>query len=148
MKTINIFLLLLLIVNVSISQPHQQQCKHREQIKAQKIAFLTNKLDLSVQEAQAFWPLYNDFEKKKDELLEAQKKLYEQFEKENLSDKELLELSDKFIELEVVRAKLIAEYHDKFKKVLPIRKVVVLYNSDRMFKKELLRQLKNCPNQP
>lgn len=147
MKTIYLFLPMFIFVNVSISQPHKQ-CKHREQIKAQKIAFLTNKLDLSVQEAQAFWPLYNDFEKKKDELFEAQKKLYEQFEKETLSDKEMLELADKYIELEVAEAKLLAEYHNKFKKVLPIRKVVILYNSDRMFKKELLRQLKNCPNQP
>lgn len=148
MKTINILLFLLLMVKISISQPHQQQCKHREQIKAQKIAFLTNKLNLTVQEAQNFWPIYNEFERKKEELHENQKKLYAQFEKETLNDAELLDLADKYIELEVSEAKLLAEYHNKFKKVLPIRKVVILYNSDRMFKKELLRQLKNCPNLP
>ncbi|MCX7861497.1 MAG: hypothetical protein N2449_00695 [Bacteroidales bacterium] len=147
MKTIFIATALFLFLQNGYSQ--HQQCKHREQIKAQKVAFLTNKLDLTVQEAQAFWPLYNEFEKKKDDIFDAQRNLYTQLDNNTtISDKEMVELADKYIELEVAEAKLLAEYHAKFKKVLPIRKVVILYSSDRMFKKELLKQLKNCPNQP
>lgn len=146
MKTLTIISLFAIIFNTAMSQPHKQ-CKHKEQIKAQKVAFLTNKLDLSVQEAQLFWPLYNEYEKKKEEIFDAQKKMYESFNKENISDKEMLQMADKFIDLEIAESKLLSEYHTKFKKILPIKKVVTLYTADRLFKKELLKQLKNCPNQ-
>jgi|YNPMSStandDraft_2_1061718.scaffolds.fasta_scaffold04720_5 Spy/CpxP family protein refolding chaperone len=145
MKTFYIFAIIVFFVELAFTQPHKQ-CKHKEQIKAQKVAFLTSKLDLTVQEAQSFWPLYNEYEKKKEEIFEAQNNLYEAFSKENLSEKELNQLADKYIELQFAESKLLAEYHNKFKKILPINKVVTLYSSDRMFKKELLRQLKNCPN--
>ncbi len=144
MKTITL-LTMLLFGLTSFAQPNKQ-CKHKEQIKAQKIAFLTNKLDLSVEEAQVFWPLYNEFEKKKDEIIDAQRNVYASLEKDNLSDKELQSFVDKYIELETAQSKLLIEYHAKFKKVLSVRKLAILYSSDRMFKKELLKQLRNCPN--
>jgi len=145
MKTINLFILML-IANSLLAQPNT--CKHQEQIKAQKIAFLTQKLDLSVQEAQVFWPIYNEYEKKKDDLIDAQRSLAQKMMKtDNLSEKEMADLTDKYVELEQAEAKLLADYHIKFKKVLPINKVMILYTSDRMFKRELLKQLKNCPAQ-
>ncbi len=140
-----IFLFLFVAENI-IAQPHKQ-CKHKEQIKAQKVAYLTNKLSLTVQEAQSFWPLYNEYEKKKEEIYEAQKSLISAFNKDNLNEKELNQLADKYIELIIAESKLFADYHNKFKRIIPIKKVVTLYSSDKMFKKELLKQLKNCPNQ-
>ena len=35
-----------------------------EKIKAEKISFFTEKLSLTPSEAQAFWPVYNEFERK------------------------------------------------------------------------------------
>jgi hypothetical protein len=144
MKNI-LFILLMFGHILLISQPNE--CKHKEQLKAQKVAFLTSKLDLTVEEAQNFWPLYNELEKKKEEIYTAQKNIFSLLEKENISDKELSELTDKYIELEVAESKLISEYHLKFKKVLPIKKIAILYYSDRMFKRELLHKLKNCPKE-
>jgi len=145
MKTL--YLLLFLILTGSMmAQPNS--CRHQEQIKAQKIAYLTNKLDLSVQEAQTFWPIYNEFEKKKDELFDAEKTIAQKMMKaENLTDKEKSDLADKYIDVQQAEAKLLADYHLKFKKVLTIQKVMILYTSDRMFKRELLKQLRNCPAQ-
>lgn len=140
------FILFVLITSLAVAQPNT--CKHQEQIKAQKIAYLTNKLDLSVQEAQTFWPLYNEFEKKKDDLFDTEKSISQKMMNvDNLSEKEMVDLSDKYVELQQAEAKLIAEYHIKFKKVLPAKKVMILYTSDRMFKRELLKQLRNCPAQ-
>lgn len=131
------------IASCLFAQPNT--CKHQEQIKAQKIAFLTQKLDLSVQEAQAFWPIYNEYEKKKDDVFNAQRELAQKMMKsDNLSEKEMETLTDKYVELEQTEAKLLSDYHLKFKKVLPVKKVMILYTSDRMFKRELLKQLKNC----
>lgn len=139
-------ILFVFIASSLFSQPNS--CKHQEQIKAQKIAFLTQKLDLSVREAQVFWPIYNEYEKKKDDIFNAQRDIAQKMMKvDNLSEKEMETLTDKYIELEQAEAKLLSDYHLKFKKVLPVKKVMILYTSDRMFKRELLKQLKNCPAQ-
>ena len=37
---------------------------NREKIKAMKTAFITNALDLSSKEAEQFWPIYNEFDKR------------------------------------------------------------------------------------
>ena len=42
----------------------QRDGKMQERIKAQKVAFITERLDLSSKEAQKFWPIYNAFEDK------------------------------------------------------------------------------------
>jgi hypothetical protein len=34
----------------------------RDRIKAQKVAYITEQLDLTVDEAQKFWPIYNRYE--------------------------------------------------------------------------------------
>ena len=41
----------------------------REKIKALKVAYITNQLDLTADEAEKFWPIYNDYEQKKSALL-------------------------------------------------------------------------------
>ena len=43
-------------------------CKKKEQIKAQKVAFITDKLQLTVEEAQQFWPVYNELDKKSEDI--------------------------------------------------------------------------------
>src|SRR6187455_2970115 len=34
-----------------------------EEIKAQKVAYLTQKMSLTTEEAQKFWPIYNEYDK-------------------------------------------------------------------------------------
>ena len=42
--------------------------KKREKIEIEKIAYITKSLDLSSEEAQVFWPLYNKYSDKKNEI--------------------------------------------------------------------------------
>ena len=49
------FLLSVLAVNA------QPKDKIRERIKAQRVAFITDRLSLTPDEAQKFWPIYNQF---------------------------------------------------------------------------------------
>ena len=48
---------------------HAQYDKGKEKIRAYKVAFLTEKLNLSAKEAQKFWPLYNEFDQQRRFLL-------------------------------------------------------------------------------
>jgi Spy/CpxP family protein refolding chaperone len=44
------------------------QGEKKENIEAMKIAFITNKLELSPEEAQKFWPVYNQYNEKLKDL--------------------------------------------------------------------------------
>jgi hypothetical protein len=57
MNKITLIITLLLTMNVVAQSPEK-----RERIKALKVAFITEKLELTESEAQKFWPIYNTFE--------------------------------------------------------------------------------------
>lgn len=56
-------LLCICLLLVSINAWAQKEGK-RERIKAIKVAFITEQLNLSEKESQEFWPVYNTFEEK------------------------------------------------------------------------------------
>lgn len=115
-----------------------------ERIKAQKMAFITNKLNLSSAEAQHFWPVYNDFFKNK-ELLNREKKqvtIELQDNWKNYSEDKKTQLVDDLISFRLKEAQLEQKFHEKFKTVLSIDKVIKLYNAENQFKTYLLRQIK------
>lgn len=131
----------------ALAQHEGHECKKKEQIKLQKVNFITEKLQLTVEESQQFWPLYNEAEKKIDgyekEMRQIMKKYKES--KDVLTDAEVNEMADKMTELQVLAAKTEAEYFEKYKKVLSVRKVMELRGAEKEFHHDLLKQLKGGP---
>ena len=122
-----------------LGQNHKMD-KKREKIEVQKIAFITKQLDLTPEEAQKFWPVYNQFS-------DARKQLHEQHKEnrkdiDNLSDSEIEKLIDNHIILDQKELDLKKKYHAEFKKVLSNKKIAKLYHAEMMFKAELLKRLK------
>jgi len=114
--------------------------KKREKIEAQKIGFITKQLDLTPEEAQNFWPIYNQFS-------DLRKQLYKQNRKnrkdiDDLSESEIEELIDNHIILDQKKLDLKKKYHAEFKKILSNKKIAKLYHTEQMFKKDLLKRLK------
>lgn len=112
-----------------------------EKIKAQKVAFITQKVGLSVSEAQAFWPLYNEYEKKRDEITDEQRKIFKNDKIDTYTDKEAELISDKYVDYEIQEANLLKEYYVKFKTVLPPKKVLNIYMAEKEFHRKLLKDL-------
>ncbi len=117
----------------------------RERMKSEKIAYITDKLDLSVKEAQAFWPLYNEFNNKNDKLFEEERRIKRNVchNNENLSESELSDMVDRLIEIKIERANLEKEYHNKYKTVLSAGKLILLYEAEFGFRRHLLRKYRN-----
>lgn len=118
--------------------------KMRNRIEAQKISYITQKLDLSPKEAQNFWPLYNELEKKKHDMRDRSRVLFKKLylEKDSIPEAELIKISDQFIEFRLKDAQLEKQYHNEFKKILPARKILDLYHTEKQFQGMLLRQIK------
>ncbi len=128
----------------------ERQNEKREDIETLKIGFLTKRLDLTPEEAQKFWPVYNQYSYK---LQDIRKKRREDFRDtkqkfDELSDKEVEAAVDNEIAFRQKELDIQKEYHSKFKGVLPIKKVAKLYASEEQFKMELLNKLKDRKDPP
>lgn len=134
-------------------QNHNAKMSH-EKIKSLKVAFLTDKLSLTPEEAEKFWPVYNSCEKDafeaRKETMKAQKALRDavKAEGEKKSDKVIKELADAYyaaIDKENVVAK--ANFA-KYQKVLPIEKAAMVRVIEEQFLHSLVGQMKRGPQQP
>jgi hypothetical protein len=114
-------------------------------VEAMKIAFLTNKLNLTAKEAQLFWPLYNEYSQKMDVLRRAKKSEYDEIKSKNSTptDKEIESYMEEVFLTKQKELDLQKEYYNKYVKILPIKKVAQLYRAENQFKKELLRIIKD-----
>ncbi|HKJ42348.1 MAG TPA: hypothetical protein VKA27_09645 [Sunxiuqinia sp.] len=113
-----------------------------QKIKAEKVAFLTTKLQLTPEEAQSFWPVYNEFDNKRFKI-HMQRREMEHKTMENtdgMTDDQLKALSNKFVNLFQQEADLMKEYNKQFFKVLPAKKVVMLYDVENDFRYHMLKE--------
>jgi len=115
-----------------------------EQIKIEKISFLTAQLDLTPAEAQVFWPVYNEFEKKRLALEWAQRRpgFKKDGKPDSFSDEELKKMNENYINSFSEEALLMQEYNKRFLEVLPIQKVMKLYESERKFRSHMLQEFR------
>lgn len=112
-----------------------------QRIEAMKSAFITDRLRLSPEEAQQFWPLYNEYEA-------AEKRVREQYRPRkpvlDMSDAEAETLLSDIMEMEKKLLDLKAQYIQRFKSVIPARKVAMLPKVEEEFKKELLKRMQEA----
>jgi hypothetical protein len=135
---------LLICVSSSNAQEAQSKSDKKQKLKSQKIAFFTDKIGLTPDEAQIFWPIYNAYWDKKNSIIADRKEKMTFFadHSDNLSNEEMIKYADQYIHYEMELAELLDEYHKKFKEILPIDKVMKIYLADYEFKTYLLKKIR------
>ena len=125
---------LLLAATATFAQPNQ---KKKAKIKALKIGFFTEHLDLTPAESEKFWPIYNKFEADKQSFGKKPSKP----KIESMNDAELNQfLADQLDRQEqmlTLKRKLIQD----LRPALPLRKIVKLEFVEKRFRRELLHRL-------
>lgn len=116
-----------------------------DKIKAKKVSFFTQKLNLNSDEATIFWPVYNEYQEKKDDLFDQRKNIYTEFSKSlgGMSNREVNESLDKLTTIAKDEALLLETYIAKFKDILPEKKVAKLFVVEEEYKLFLLQQIRN-----
>lgn len=140
---------IVLLSSLAYSAIYSQQGQFRERIQEEKIAFFTQKLDLTADEAQNFWPVYNEYTDRKDEINRKMQRLRFSVNKNasNSSDEDIDNSLKRYVNLENDQHKLFMEYHEKFLNILSPRKVMILYITENQFKQYLLRKLRDRAGQ-
>ena len=140
-----IFIVASLLFSVSFSAQMNQES--REKIKSLKVAYLTEQLNLTVKEAQGFWPIYNKFDEEQHQLRnqnrsEIKKLIREKGELESVSEAD----AERLISLKLKNDKALYESQKVFisnvRKVIPYKKILQLQVAEMEFARKLMRKYK------
>ena len=118
----------------------------RERVRAEKVAFLTEEIDLTESEAQVFWPIYNEIQKSQRDGFEAVKNAYDAMAKgveEKKSGKEMEKLVKAYIDAKEKNEGIETKYLNKLLKVLPAEKVARYYVAEEKFRHQQIGRLGN-----
>jgi len=148
MKTKILIMAALLISITGIAQ-RQFDPQTLQMIKTKKIAFITERVGLTPQEAEKFWPVYNELEKQRFVLMYKKRDLEEMSEtpKPGMSDADYRKLAIEIAATHASEGRLIEEYNLKFLNILPAEKVVKLYRAEGKFRASLMREFRKAKDE-
>ena len=140
MKTI-IFPIIALLFSLSISA----QPDGRDKIKALKVSFITERLELTATEAEQFWPIYNAYEEvtlklKFEELRGIRHEI--KTKANTLSNERASELLEKMTKAENRIHDEEVKLNSKLQKIISAKKIILLKVAEEDFKKKLFDQFK------
>ena len=115
-----------------------------DRIKAERVMYFTNRIQLTPAEAQAFWPIYNELDEKKDVLYKQRADIAMRYMQHalTLTDRELETMLNQYWQIYQKEYKLTSDYHKKFLSVLSPAKVMKLYMVEEQFKNSYLQRMR------
>jgi len=121
---------------------HSQEGGKREQIKTLKIAFFTERLNLSPEEASIFWPLYNEHESAKESLRKQQRtQIRDRFDNlDEISEAEAEQALKQYINLEEKEEELDKAFYLKIAEEFSAVRTLKLFQAEQDFRRRLLQE--------
>ncbi len=108
----------------------------RERIEAQRVAYITQQLRLTPDEAARFWPIYNEYR-------DALKDMRDEFERpdlETITDEEAAKVIERHLQQEQKKLELKRTLLTRLRTVVSAKKVLMLHQAENEFNRELLRR--------
>jgi len=149
MKKVVTILLSLSIAAAAFAQPQggkqangKQFHENSEKLKAEKIAFITTEVGLTVDEAQAFWPVYNEIDAKQQELIKAEREAFRALNKALRSGEgDVQALLDNYLKAKEANVNLHVINAKKYQKVLSVEKTAKFFTCDEKFRRQQIGKL-------
>ena len=112
-----------------------------DKIDAMKIGYITKRLQLSTDEAQKFWPVYNQYEAEKKQVRQSTLGAIKDLKEDgDFTNAEAEQAIAKYVEFKAKDLDLIKKYVMEFRKFLPTTKIAKLVTAEEHFKKMLMKQ--------
>ena len=128
---------------ISIAQPGPKHEEKKEKVEAMKIGFITQQMNLTPEEAQKFWPVYNQMNNEI-ENLRKERQLSRENVKDNfetMTDPEFEKLINDELASRQKEFDIQKKYVAQFKAVVSIKKVAQFYRAEEQFKRKLLEKI-------
>jgi hypothetical protein len=140
MKKLMIIIMLLFAASVIIPQKSFAQGA-QDKIEAARIAMITERLNLSPEEAQKFWPLYNEFSSERKLLQQEYLQARQDFRKSEMTEEESERLLKLGYQLKERELDLERKYAERLNTVITNRQLIALRKAEEDFRKILLERL-------
>ncbi|WP_055442361.1 Spy/CpxP family protein refolding chaperone [Lacinutrix himadriensis] len=137
----SIITLFILFLSVAAFSQNDRQEKE-DKIKALKIAYLTENLDLSTTEAQQFWPIYNTYEEQQQSVRSEYHNKKRDINIDALTETEAQKLLKELEALNAKRNSINDNYMLALKKVLTAKQILKLKNTEDNFKRKMFSEYK------
>jgi hypothetical protein len=112
-----------------------------EQFQAKQRAYITEKAGLTAEEADKFFPLYFELQKRKNELNGQARDWMQKGRKDDITDAEYGKILESVYDTRIAINELEKAYLDKFRKVLSNKKLYAVQLAEVRFNRELLREM-------
>ena len=107
----------------------------------QQREFFTRNAELTQEEADAFFPIYNELQQKKRELNRETRRIMRQEGGAEPSEEQCLKAIEARAETNIKIAELEKEYLKKYKEVLPASKILKVQNAEEQFNSQILKDI-------
>ena len=146
MKKITILLVIIASAFSTNLKAQDDYPRGKEKIRAAKVGLITNRLNLTEDQAKTFWIVYDGFDKKRAEIRKSVRQMTAESRNITTSDdkiladiKEVLNLKQKEVDLE-------KEYLSKFLKTINVRQLSELFKTEQLFNQMLVKKLNRQDN--
>lgn len=121
----------------------------QDRCKAERIAYLTDAMELTSAEAERFWPVYNKCESEKRNSFKAVMEAYKNLDealRTGKNDDEIQILLDKYLAAQDNGKNIDRKYVVEYRKILPNKKVAKLFIAEEEFRREQIHRLRKNDN--
>ncbi|MBA4055436.1 MAG: hypothetical protein C0490_12040 [Marivirga sp.] len=144
MKTL-LRLVLTLMVLPAFAQdedlPAAQDPKVNAKIHAARVAYITDQLALTPEEAEKFWPIYREFSEKRKEIRQQLRDSKRNPDPNKTTEQIEKELVDKQFDVKQKELNLEKDYSGRLLKVISAQKLRTLPEAERRFRQMILDQI-------
>jgi hypothetical protein len=145
MKTLLKIMFLMLIALPAFSQeddlPTTVDPKVEEKVRAAHIAYITDQLALTPEEAEKFWPIYREFAVKRKEIRQELRDMKKNPDPNKTQDENDKKLVEKQFEVKQKELNLEKDYSGRLLKVISAQKLRTLPEAERRFRQMILDQI-------
>jgi len=147
-KIIATFVLLVSAAVATVNAQPADKTERKEKLEALRVAFITKELNLTSEEAEKFWPVYNQREAEQEEIRKQLRENHKGKNIDEMTDAEVEKLIEKQLELRQKELDIDKKYASKLKEVLPVKKVAKLPVAEKKFREEVIQQWKENHQKP
>ena len=152
MKSVKFFFAIAVLcmagMNGTVEAQERRNEDWKQKFMSEKIAFLTSEMQITPEEAQVFWPVYNQIWKEKDEVMKKIFKSFRELEEaldSGKSGKEINKLMEAYLAAEQQQRDIDAQVAERVGKVLPIEKTARLFIAEEKFRRQQINRLHGKP---
>lgn len=116
----------------------QKNSDDREKIRSLKAAYITDQLNLSSEEAQKFWPIYNKYHHQRRDLYKREHAEIENLDQ--ITEEEAQKMLLEYIKMEQEDYVLLRDFYRNLRKIFPAKKIIHLKKVEDDFNHRLLRE--------